>query len=65
MGFVMFGFLKADPLKAYKKQYLALLEAAMQAQRNGDIRGYSELTEQAQALADKMDQLEREVKPST
>lgn len=56
----MFGFFRANPLKACKKQYLELLEAAMQAQRNGDIRRYSELTEQAEAIAVKIDVLEKE-----
>jgi hypothetical protein len=56
----MFGFLKSDPRKALKKQYLALLEEAMKAQRNGDIRGYSELTEQAEAVSTKIDLLDKE-----
>lgn len=56
----MFGFLKPNPLKTHKKQYLALLEAAMRAQRNGDIRRYSELTEEAEAVAVKIELLEKE-----
>ena len=46
----MFGFLKRDPVKKLRKQYLAKLEAAMQAQRNGKIREYSFLTAEAEAL---------------
>jgi hypothetical protein len=56
----MFGFLKPNLLKTLRKQYLALLEAAMQAQRNGDIRRYSELTEEAEAVAVKIELLEKE-----
>lgn len=56
----MFVFLKPNPLKTLRKQYLVLLEAAMQAQRNGDIRRYSELTEEAEAVAVKIELLEKE-----
>lgn len=59
-GAAMFGFLRSNPLKTYKRQYLELLEAAMKAQRNGDIRGYSALTEQAEAIAVKIELLEKE-----
>lgn len=45
----MFGLFKKDPKKQLEKEYRALLEQAMQAQRSGDIRGYSELTEKAEA----------------
>lgn len=55
----MFGFLKPNPLKNYRKQYLELLESAMKAQRNGDIRRYSELTEEAEAVALKIELLEK------
>lgn len=51
----MFNFLKSDPIKKLDKEYGALLEKAMQAQRNGDIKGYSELTEQAEAIKAKID----------
>ena len=52
----MFGFLKQDPLKALDKEYKSILERAMQAQRSGDIRGYSELMEKAEAVKSKLDQ---------
>ncbi|WP_370249446.1 DUF6435 family protein, partial [Thalassolituus sp.] len=32
----MFSFLKRNPVKKLEKQHAALLEHAMQAQRNGD-----------------------------
>lgn len=46
----MFAFLKSDPLKKLRKQHAALLERAMHCQRNGDIRQYSFLTEEADKL---------------
>jgi hypothetical protein len=51
----MFSFLKSDPLKKLNKEYGELLEKGMQAQRGGDIRLYSELTEQAEAVKVKID----------
>jgi len=53
----MFSFLKADPKKKLNKEYAELLEKAMQAQRAGDIRLYSELTEKAEAVKAQMDAL--------
>ncbi len=46
----MFGFLKKDPQKKLRKAYDAKLEEAMTAQRNGDIRTYSMLSQEADAL---------------
>jgi hypothetical protein len=46
----MFSFLRADPLKKLNKAYQKKLGEALQAQRNGNIRGYSLLTEEAEAL---------------
>ncbi len=46
----MFGWLKKDPKKKLNEAYLAKLEEAMQAQRNGKIRRYSELTAEAEQL---------------
>ncbi|SDU26432.1 DUF6435 family protein [Halopseudomonas salegens] len=46
----MFGFLRQDPRKKLRKAYDAKLEAAMTAQRNGDIRTYSTLSQEADAL---------------
>lgn len=43
----MFNWFKPDPRKKLQQEYEALLTAAMQAQRNGDIRRYSELNEKA------------------
>ncbi|WP_107925021.1 DUF6435 family protein [Thaumasiovibrio subtropicus] len=46
----MFSFLKRDPVKKLLKQHALLLEQAMQAQRRGDIRSYSQLTADAEAV---------------
>lgn len=51
----MFGFLKQDPAKKLRKQYLAKLEEAMKAQRNGNIRQYSLLTAEAEALREQLE----------
>ena len=54
----MFGFLKRDPVKKLQQQHDALTTEAFQAQRNGDIRGYSDLTAQAEALREEIEQLQ-------
>lgn len=53
----MFSFLKKDPISKLNKQYTVLLEQALEAQRRGDIRSYSELTSEAEKIADKIDHL--------
>ncbi|ATC94863.1 DUF6435 family protein [Pseudoalteromonas tunicata] len=58
----MFSFFKSDPSKKLRKQYDALLEQAMHAQRKGDIRGYSMLTLDAENLWQKIQRLEAEKK---
>ena len=55
----MFGFLKSSPLKKMKKQYDQKLEQAMLAQRKGDIRSYSMLTAEAEALWSEIETLEK------
>lgn len=46
----MFNWLKANPHKQRQKLYEQKLQQAMEAQRNGDIRRYSDLMEEAEAL---------------
>lgn len=46
----MLRFLKKDTTKALQKAYEAKLTEAQQAQRNGDIRNYSLLSEEADSL---------------
>jgi len=46
----MLSFLKRDTTKALQKAYEKKLTEAQQAQRNGDIRSYSMLSEEADKL---------------
>ncbi len=46
----MFNFLKKDTTKALQKAYERKLTEAQKAQRNGDIRAYSMLSEEADSL---------------
>jgi len=55
----MFSFLKPDPKKQLQKSYESLTTRAFQAQRNGDIRSYSLLTEEAEAVKAKIEALEQ------
>ena len=54
----MFNLFKSAPDKKIRKQYLAKLEEAMHAQRNGKIREYSFLTAEAEALREKLELLQ-------
>ncbi|MPS30980.1 MULTISPECIES: DUF6435 family protein [Salinivibrio] len=54
----MLSFLKPNPVKKLKKQYEAKQQQAFQAQRNGDIRGYSLLTEEAEKIDKQIKELE-------
>ncbi|ASP40630.1 hypothetical protein CHH28_19035 [Bacterioplanes sanyensis] len=46
----MFSFFKTDPTKKLRQQYQRKLEQAMQAQRNGDMRSYAQLSSEADSL---------------
>ena len=46
----MFSFFKSNPSKKLRKRHALLLEQAMHAQRGGDIRSYSKLTTEAEAV---------------
>lgn len=46
----MFSMFKKDPTKKLNKQLSIKLEQAMQAQRKGDIRTYSQLSFEAQEI---------------
>lgn len=54
----MFSFLSKNPVKKLTKQYNDMLEQAMLAQRKGDIRSYSELTEKTEKIAQQISALE-------
>ena len=55
----MFNWLKPNPVKKMKKEYFAMLEKAMHAQRSGDIKTYSLLSADAEALWQKIERLEQ------
>ena len=46
----MLRFFKKDPAESLRNQYGQLVEKAFQAQRNGNIRLYSELTVEAEEV---------------
>lgn len=56
----MFGWLKSHPVKKLKKRHAQLLEQAMNAQRNGDIRSCSHLSLKADELWKEIEKLEGE-----
>lgn len=56
----MFGLFKSDPLKKLRKQYDIALQDAMQAQRHGDIRLYSELSTEADKIYQQIKALEED-----
>jgi hypothetical protein len=47
----MFSIFKRDPIKKLNKLYDEKLEQAMFAQRNGNIKAYSMITEEAENIA--------------
>lgn len=58
----MFSLFKSSPLKKLQKEYSQTLEQAMQAQRKGDIRLFSELTDKSELILKQINELEN--KPS-
>ena len=55
----MFSIFKSNPTKKLNKLYGIKLEEAMQAQRNGDIKGYSQLSFEADELHKKIVEIEQ------
>ena len=55
----MFGLFKSNPTKKLRKQYDIKLEQAMQAQRKGDIKTYSLLTADAEAIWKQIEAIEK------
>ncbi|WP_035516358.1 DUF6435 family protein [Pseudohaliea rubra] len=56
----MLGLFRKNPVKKLQQEHEALLTKAFQAQRNGDIRLYSTLTAEAEALRTKIETLKNE-----
>ena len=53
----MLSLFKSDPIKKLEKQYYAKLKEAMETQRNGDMRRYAELTEEANKMLSSIEEL--------
>lgn len=51
----MFSLFKKDPIKKLENQYQKLLADAMQEQRKGDIRAYSDLIAKSEEIAKEID----------
>lgn len=56
----MFGIFKGNAVKKMRKEYDQKSTQAMLAQRKGDIKTYSMLTAEAEALWQKIEALEKE-----
>lgn len=52
----MFSLFKKDPAKRLNQEYQSILKQAMQAQRKGDIKLYSELTDKANIVLKKLEE---------
>lgn len=55
----MFGFFSDNTAKKLNKRYHSLLQEAMEAQRSGDIRRYSELSEKADLVLREIESAEK------
>ena len=53
----MLSFLKANPTRRLEKDYAKKVQQAFEAQQNGNIRKYSELTMEAEHLRAKIEQI--------
>ena len=56
----MFRLFRSTPLKKWQNQHKDLATRAFKAQRNGNIRLYSSLTAEAEALSAKIEALKSE-----
>ena len=56
----MFGIFKKDPLTTLQKKYEALLEQAMNAQRNGKIEEFGELSYESDKLYKEIQKIKEE-----
>ena len=56
----MFWIFKKDPLKIMQKKYETLLEEAMNAQRNGKIEEFSELSYESEKLYKEIQRMKEE-----
>lgn len=54
----MFNLFKKDPIKNLEKKYLALMEAARDIQRSGDLRAYASKIKEAENVRNEIDELQ-------
>jgi len=52
----MFGLFKKNTIKKLEKKYSEIMTKAVNAQRNGDINLFSELSYEAEGILNKIDQ---------
>ena len=57
----MFGFAKKDPVAKLRKEYEALMAAAIELQRKGDIRGFAAKSEEAATVEKQLIEAEKKV----
>lgn len=55
----MFGLFNKSPLKKLEKERDTLVTRAFQAQRNGNIRLYSSLTAEAEAVREEIESIKK------
>ena len=58
----MFRLLKKSPIEKMENEHKELLTKAFNAQRNGDIQGYSMLTAEAEEVRERLEALKAEEK---
>lgn len=56
----MFNLFKKDPIKKLEKEYAKLMEEAMQIQRGGDIKAFAAKSAEAEAVAQRIEELKAE-----
>ncbi|MAT14786.1 MAG: hypothetical protein CMJ46_05885 [Planctomyces sp.] len=54
----MFGLFKKNPLKKLKQDYGQCLQQARDLQRNGDIKGFADMSAKAEEILQQIDLLE-------
>jgi len=57
----VFNIFKKNPVEKLEKEYALKLKEAADAQRSGDIGLYSELTQQAESIINRIDKLKEDL----
>jgi molybdenum-dependent DNA-binding transcriptional regulator ModE len=57
-GKIMFGFIKKNPIKKLQEEYARKLTEAVEAQRNGKIELYAQLTVASENILKEIEALE-------